>query len=458
MNWKTTSDNLLDASKSSDGFKDRYSAKVRNSFDLFKKVHIRLVRKNPKLNVRFFYVSKGIEVHGNVQAQATELETKIRRLYPSPSTTVKVSFVGAQDLLNLAQKVINDEFPLSFIGNFISNKTDKVFLVLVKLSDYYKFITNENNEMVKHIFEANVRDYQGNIAVNQDIQESLANPSVEDFWWLNNGVTIIASDATLVTGQEMVITDPEIVNGLQTSTEIYRFFSQNTIKLEGEERALVVRVIVPTADESRDKIIFATNNQTAIQKSSLRATDFIHRQIEMYFKSKDLYYDRRKNYYKNNGVKPVKIVSVPFLSQCLISVLLQSPNDSRARPSTLLTDDERYEKLYSPNQNLDVFYHIAKIGREIELIIKNRCSLEITQISDVKFYVLFSVFAKYFKKININPQDVAFMDVSKITEDLVVQTTNEVVDIYNELGGDDKVAKGSELIVRLKEQLNAQFI
>jgi hypothetical protein len=214
-----------------------------------------------------------------------------------------------------------------------------------------------------------------------------------------------------------------------------------------------VRIIVPTADESRDKIIFATNNQTAIQKSSLRATDVIHRQIEMYFKSKDLYYDRRKNHYKNNGIKPTKIISVSFLSQCLIAVLLQSPNDSRARPSTLLTDDERYEKLYKPDQNLDVFYHIAKIGREIELVIKNRCSLEITQISDVKFYVLFSVFAKYFNKIDIEARDVASMDLENISEDVIVQTTNEVMGIYESLGGDDKVAKGSELITKLKDQL-----
>jgi hypothetical protein len=257
---------------------------------------------------------------------------------------VKIAFIGAQDLLELAQKVTNNEFPLSLAENPISNTTDKVFLVLVKLSDYYKFITNENGELIKHILEANVRDYQGNITVNQDIQDSLSNPSVEDFWWLNNGVTVIASNAMLITGKEMMITDPEIVNGLQTSTEIYRYFTQNPDKLQEDKRALLLRIIVPTADESRDRIIFATNNQTAIQKSSLRATDIIHRQIEMYFRSKDLYYDRRKNYYKNTGIKAAKIISVPFLSQCLIAVLLQSPNDSRARPSTLLTDDERYEK------------------------------------------------------------------------------------------------------------------
>jgi hypothetical protein len=176
----------------------------------------------------------------------------------------------------------------------------------------------------------------------------------------------------------------------------------------------------------------------------------------MYFKSRDLYYDRRKNHYKNSGAKPAQIISVSFLSQCLIAVLLQSPNDSRARPSTLLTDDERYKKLYhSTKQNLDVFYNTAKAGRNIELIIKNRCALEITTISDIKFYVLFAVFAKLIKNVDIHPQDIVSMQTEDITEDLIVQTTNEVLEIYNRLGGDDKVAKGSELIKELKDQLIA---
>lgn len=33
-----------------------------------------------------------------------------------------------------------------------------------------------------HIFEANVRDYQGHNAVNQDIQNTLNDGSPEDFW------------------------------------------------------------------------------------------------------------------------------------------------------------------------------------------------------------------------------------------------------------------------------------
>ena len=134
----------------------------------------------------------------------------------------------------------------------------------------------------------------------------------------------------------LVLTEPAVVNGLQTSNEIYHYFQADPEKLDTENRNILVRIIVPESEDSRDKIILATNNQTNIPKSSLRANDPIHLQIELYLKGRGLYYDRRKNYYKNQGKKSTEIVSVSFLSQCMISLILQKPDYARARPSTLL--------------------------------------------------------------------------------------------------------------------------
>ena len=99
----------------------------------------------------------------------------------------------------------------------------------------------------------------------------------------------MAESAQFVTVKELRISHPEIVNGLQTSNEIYNYFVSHPNMLESENRCLLVRVIVPETDDSRDKIIFATNSQTAIPKASLRATDSIHRQIELFFRPRDLY-------------------------------------------------------------------------------------------------------------------------------------------------------------------------
>jgi hypothetical protein len=420
LKWKTTCTNLFDMDKDIFSLKDRYNNKVLSLFDLFRRASIGLVRKNPIINIHFCYVTKGTEVHPNVRKQAEELCQLVKKFFPNPANSIKVSFIGADQLYSLINTSVKKEFILVLSENPITSSSAKAFVGLVNLADYYRFIVTENDELIRHIFEANVRDYQGNVTVNKDINDTLQNPSNENFWWLNNGVTILAANVIPITGKTFTLIDPEIVNGLQTSTEIYNYFSKNKGLLEMEKREILVRIIVPESEDSRDKIIFATNNQTPILKSSLRATDTIHRQIEMYFKTKELYYDRRKNYYKNNGKKASQIVSLPFLSQCLISVLLSSPNDARARPSTLLTDDHRYETLYKPDQNLDVFYNIAFIGKKVENVLKTKCEYTPTQISDIKFYVLYAVFANILNKIDITPNDIELLEVNTITDELII--------------------------------------
>ena len=159
------------------------------------------------------------------------------------------------------------------------------------------------------MFEANVRDYQGRTQVNDAIQASLQDKATEDFWWLNNGISILATKASLG-GKTLTMEDPQIVNGLQTSREIYNYCKGSDET--NDERKILVRVMVPTEEESRDRIIKATNSQTVVLLSSLRATDKIHRDIEEYLRPRGLFYDRRKNYYRNEGKPRNKIVGIPY--------------------------------------------------------------------------------------------------------------------------------------------------
>jgi AIPR protein len=84
-------------------------------------------------------------------------------------------------------------------------------------------------------------------------------------------------------------------------------------------------VIVPEDPTSRDRVIKATNSQTSIPPASLRATDKIHRDIEEYLKPMGLYYDRRKNFYKNEGLQVDKIVGMPYLAQAVMAIALRRP-------------------------------------------------------------------------------------------------------------------------------------
>lgn len=443
MKWKTISGNLLDLSKTTTDFMTRYNADVLEAFTTFRDTYTRLITSRVKLKFKFYYATLASELHPNVIQQAEELKDTIKGLFPN--AVVEVIFVDSDALFDMYNAVIENRVNLKFADIPIS-PNQKNYIALVDLKSYFNFIVNDEGDVRKSFFDSNVRDYQGKNNVNSSISETLHRADDNDFWWLNNGVTVLASEATLVNNRELQIVNPEIVNGLQTSMEIYNYFSENREALESEKRSILLRIIVPDNEESRDQIIFATNNQTNIPKATLRVTDPIHLQIEMYFKSRGLFYDRRKNYYKNQGRKPAEIVGVSFLAQCLITIFLKKPDYARARPSTLLNDEKTYNELYEKNNDLEVFYRVALLGKKIQRNVRSGSDYSSAEKSDILYYVLYAVIADVLGKKNITPADIKNLDIDSITDTLIEDIRNRVYEIYKQHGGNGRVAKSAEFI------------
>ena len=451
MKWKTISGNLLDLSKTTTDFKARYNADVLEAFTTFRDTYTRLITSRVKLKFRFYYATLASDLHPNVVQQAEELKDTIKRLFPN--AVVEVTFVDSDTLFDMYNAMIENRVNLRFADIPIS-PNQKNYIALVDLKSYFKFIVNDEGDVRKSFFDSNVRDYQGKNNVNSSISETLHRADNNDFWWLNNGVTVLASEATLVNNRELQIVNPEIVNGLQTSMEIYNYFSENREALESEKRSILLRIIVPDNEESRDQIIFATNNQTNIPKATLRVTDPIHLQIEMYFKSRGLFYDRRKNYYKNQGHKPAEIVGVSFLAQCLITIFLKKPDYARARPSTLLNDEKTYNELYEKNNDLEVFYRVALLGKKIQKNVKSGSDYSSAEKSDILYYVLYAVIADVLGKRNITPADIKNLDMDSVTDTLIEDIRNRVYEIYKQHGGNGRVAKSAEFIQYIDNMLD----
>lgn len=451
MKWKTISGNLLDLSKTITGFTARYNADVLEAFTTFRDTYTRLITSRVKLKFRFYYATLASELHPNVIQQAEELKNTIRRLFPN--AIVDVTFVDSDTLFDMYNAMIENRVNLRFADIPIS-PNQKNYVALVDLKSYFNFIVDDEGNVRKSFFDSNVRDYQGKNNVNSSISETLHRTDNNDFWWLNNGVTVLASEATLVNNRELQIVNPEIVNGLQTSMEIYNYFSENREALESEKRSVLLRIIVPDNEESRDQIIFATNNQTNIPKATLRVTDPIHLQIEMYFKSRGLFYDRRKNYYKNQGRKPAEIVGVSFLAQCLITIFLKKPDYARARPSTLLNDEKTYNELYEKNNDLEVFYRVAVLGKKIQKNVRSVSDYSPAEKSDILYYVLYAVVADVLNKKNITPSDIKDLDMDSVTDTIIENIRNRVYKIYKQHGGNGRVAKSAEFIEYIDNMLN----
>lgn len=450
---KAFTEDLLDLSKDVGALSSVYNADVLAAIRRFRTVYEGLASRFPALSVLYRYASKGDQVHPNVQRKADLLKETVRQLFSSAS--VDFQFLGSGELLMLARKAPTATFSLRLAENPISSSGAVAFVCLVSLKDYYAFITDQKGNLVRSIFESNVRDFQGTTEVNDQIQTTLSENGWDEFWWLNNGITIVATKATL-SGKSLTIEDPQIVNGLQTSTVIFNHFRLHNT--ESEARNLLVRVIVPPATESRDRIIKATNSQTQIPIASLRATEVIHRDIEAYLQPHGLFYDRRKNHYKNEGKPIEKIVSIPHLAQSVMAIALQRPNDARARPSSLLKRNEDYEKVFNRAYPIALYLTCALVMRRVDDFVRSEvAALSTKDQTNLRFYVAMDVACTALGKVAPTPQDVAGLNLTSITDEMIGQAEKRVAAMYQALGPTDQTAKGTELVGNLKTDLNGRL-
>ena len=116
----------------------------------------------------------------------------------------------------------------------------------------------------------------------------------------------------------------------------------------------------------RDDVIRATNSQNKMPDEALRTTDPIHRQIEALFQQFELYYDRRRGQYKDEG-KPIdQIVSVLELLQAVLAIVLKRPDDARARPRKYMRDDRLYTAVFGQQAfSLPVYLKSVLLQRKI---------------------------------------------------------------------------------------------
>lgn len=446
IKFRESAQDLFNLSNNPDDFSSRYSAELIDKVKLFRNSYSKLARTFPVVEVGYFYATQGDEVHPNVNGKVDKLREDISKLFSGAKFSFE--FVGATKLLEMTRNVPSTSRNLELAESPIGT-TAGSYLCLVSLSKYYEFIS-DSGALVRSIFESNVRDYQGSVVVNTGIRNTLSNLDSENFWYLNNGVTIITPKAVMA-GKQLTIEDPQIVNGLQTSHEIYQHFSQLD-DYTGDERAVLVRVICEEDEDARDRIIRATNSQTSIPPASLRSSDDIHRNIEDFLKANNFYYDRKKNYYKNQGMPVSKIISIPYMAQAMMAITLLKPDSARARPSTLINSDTEYRKIFSLDLPIDIYLKTVQIMKAVENFLKpENCGQELERktITNIKYYVAMIVSIKYVGGKEDIGKELSAIPSVNLTNEVLQEALTCVLDEFNSLGATDQVAKGSELVAKL---------
>lgn len=356
---------LFDFSVENENLKGDYSEELLIQRSNFKVAYRKTSSKLTSFKLNYFYASRGNteDIGESIVSRGEQLEQIAKDCFGNCTTSF--SFCGSTELIELYRKKPNFTLELPFSDYLSSSQT---YILLAKLKDYYNFIADQN-KLRRYLFDSNVRDFMGLNRVNEDIKNTLHNENSPDFWWLNNGVTILATNAVIV-GKSIQIQDIQIVNGLQTSESLYRYFSSGGS--DAKNRSVLVKVIVSNNTENRDEIIRATNNQTTVELAALHATDKIQRDIEDALKLNDFFYERRTNYYKNQGIAPDKILTPLYIASGFVNLILKAPEQATNLKTKFMRNEESYNKVFSHKTDLQVWHKIATILKHTDQFLETK--------------------------------------------------------------------------------------
>jgi ribosomal protein L21 len=438
---RSTVADLLDLSKDYSALNfAEYNSDIQTQFSIARYAIMASSGRAATIRATMYYASKGDDA--NIHASVLATAETLRKELAARSTTAEaeIKFLSARALIEASRRPQTNIRNLGFQESLSHDGLSIACLVTV--GSLMTFLSDANGNIVRALFDANVRDFLGATDVNDAILQTLESLGDEDFWWFNNGITIVAENVD-PKGKILALTDPLLVNGLQTSNVTHAFMSsekiEQAVKDHIKDKRVLVRVIIPPSDSIRDTIIRATNSQTHIPKPYLRGMDRIHRNIEDHLRQMGIYYERRKNQYRNQGRARSTIVTLTEMAQSLVSALLFKGGDARGRPNSLLKLDDEYGQLFSEAYPLGTFAKIIQVKRAImtELIklhpargsaFRNNIVWHVlAYISGCRFHSTKHA-AEHWAKLTLSATDIS--DAATL-----------IIKLFDDKGGTDKVAK-----------------
>lgn len=408
---------LFNLEKSEDAMLDRFNPDIVEKTLLAREAWKKCAIAGGQITVAYNYCtnSETVEINSAYSSKVEQLKSITRSIFVGAK--VEHSNFSSEELLRLYQSQREERLSLVFKEAPLSTsyQTHGIgYVGTVKLGDYKKFLTEADGTIRENLFESNIRHFQGAVDVNEKIKTSIEAPSDEDFWWLNNGITIIADNPSLV-GTTLSVDNVQIVNGLQTSYSIYLNHKGDS----SDSRSVLVKVIINNNKKTIDHIIASTNSQNPVSASLLRATDDVQREIELYFQNKGYFYDRRKNYYKNQGKPATKIFGIQTTAQAVEAIIFSNPHITRSKPTSLIKDDPTYNRIFSKGYDYSIYLHCCLLSQKTNECYRKHSNEDSKKLlSNFKLHLARVASSFIVKKASVNKDDIASIELTSYSEQI----------------------------------------
>jgi hypothetical protein len=204
-------------------------------------------------------------------------------------------------LLGILQRTKPVSETLKLVGKAIVEDMNfsRVCIGRIPVSEIAELIKRHGDRLL----ERNIRRYLGlhGNRVNEAIRSTLTSAEPSDFYFLNNGLTLVCNDfsynALQNSDYQIKVDNLQIVNGGQTCMTIFRTAQE----LESQKQSLpssaavMVRLYKLPNEDTALKITQATNSQNPVDLKDLKANDAKQQQLEESIKNCGFVYRRKRS-------------------------------------------------------------------------------------------------------------------------------------------------------------------
>jgi cold shock CspA family protein len=300
-----------------------------------------LFKLNDNPNIRIYYVVMGKWCNDpQLTSVADVFKKKIDMLNAYNETTI--NFVDSKQFSTILNSNENKfEVTINALQIMPMLKTDDVdnsCILLCTANELNKLLMTPDKLIRKSLFYDNVRDYQGDNSINKEIAKTITtNP--QKFALFNNGITIVC-EMFNISFTDILVKNPQIVNGCQTSHVIFNN-SKNDQELS-KKIPVVIRLIATKNDEITNQIVRSTNRQNNVYEEAFETTKPFHKELEEYInvvspKHERFYYERRSKQYSNDvKIKNYEMLNLRCITQSFVGIFLCEPHNSHRHETKLI--------------------------------------------------------------------------------------------------------------------------
>lgn len=416
-----------------------------------------MIKKNPSCYLYYVTTGKWVDDQncvGRMKIATSDLNAL------NIFSEIKYIPIDGNQLQKLYRKTIDVvETEICFDNHIFLPDIPKVrqsFLGYLNFNEFLKLIVDENGEIRRSVFYDNVRDFQGDNAVNHEMSDTIAT-TADRFILYNNGVTIICKKLSNIRNK-YTLTDYQIVNGCQTSHVLFN----NKDEINGNLQ-IPIKLIETENDEIVNKIIKATNRQTEVTDAQLIALNEFHRKLEAFYNTfsgvQRLYYERRsKQYSYGNDIEKTRIVSISMQIKAMASMFFDKPHLASRFFGKLMSS---VEGIFNEQHKLLPYYTSAYTLYKIDYLFKNK--LIDIRYRKFKYFILmlikYDLSTEKIPELNSNKMDKLCENILKVINDndKLITEINKLLPLFDKYVEDitsSESTKSAALVEKLRNEFS----